>query len=400
MHLDIELINKAIGDIHRGKMVILVDDKDRENEGDLVVAADKVTPAHISFMAHHGCGLICMPMAADDFKRLDIPMMAQNNQCQQQTGFGVSIGAAEGITTGISAQDRAHTIRVAADPNSTAADIVKPGHVFPLKARDGGLLVRDGHTEASTDLVRMAGSHPAAVICEIMNPDGTMARLPDLKAFAARHQLTLIHVADLKAYRLQTEKLVSKISSAPLPTSYDPSMRINVYQNDIDGSEWVAVTAGDLSQQKNPLVRMHSACLTGDIFGSKRCDCGTQLDLAMKLIAKEGGVLLYLPQEGRGIGLANKVKAYELQDMGMDTVEANEHLGFQPDQRDYTMAAKILQDLGVSQVRLLTNNPAKVASLENNLISVAERVPLIAPVTNDNHRYMKTKQEKMGHLLV
>lgn len=397
--LDSTLVHRAIADIQQGKMVILVDDKNRENEGDIVVAAEKVTASHISFMAHHGCGLICMPMTAADFDRLNIPMMVQDNQCQQETGFGVSIGAAQGITTGISAQDRAHTVRVVANPASSAKDIVKPGHIFPLKARDGGVLVRPGHTEASTDLMRLAGLSPQAVICEIMNPDGTMARLPDLKAFAVHHNLTLLNIADLKSYRMQTERLVTKISSAPMPSKYSDKMQVHVYQNDLDGSEWVAVTVGELDQLDKPLVRLHSSCMTGDIFGSNRCDCGSQLNMALEAISAQGGALLYLPQEGRGIGLANKVKAYALQDSGMDTVEANLHLGFSPDQRDYTVAAKMLQAFGLTQVRLLTNNPKKVAALEENQIKVVERIPLITQSTCNNERYLKAKQEKLGHLL-
>lgn len=392
------LIQHAIADIQEGKMVIITDDKNRENEGDLVIAAEKITADAINFMAHHGCGLICMPMSEDYFKRLDIAMMVQNNQSTFHTAFGVSIGAAKGITTGISAYDRALTIQVAANPQSTAADIVKPGHVFPLKAVYGGVLKRKGQTEASVDLMKLAGLNSAAVICEIMNQDGTMAREEDLKIFSKTHQLTVISVQDIIEYRLQTESIIKKTESANFPTHYG-HMKIHHYRSELDTLEWIVITAGDINSQSAPLVRLHSQCLTGDVFHSKRCDCGEQLEMSMQWIAKEGGILLYLPQEGRNIGLSNKIKSYALQDTGLDTVEANQRLGFKADEREYFIPAQILKNLGIQRVRLMTNNTNKMFELKKYGIDVVERMPLIVEPNQDNIFYLKTKQNKLGHEL-
>jgi len=392
------LVEHAIADIQQGKMVIITDDKNRENEGDLVMAADKITAEGINFMAHNGCGLICMPMSDDHFKRLDIPMMVQNNQSTFHTAFGVSIGAAQGITTGISAYDRALTVQIAVNPQSTAADIVKPGHVFPLKAVNGGVLKRKGQTEASVDLMKLAGLNSVAVICEIMNRDGTMAREADLKLFSDTHQLTVISVQDILEYRLKADVFITKTESANFPTQYGP-MQIHHYQSALDALEWIAITAGDIEKQSAPLVRLHSQCLTGDVFHSKRCDCGEQLDVAMRSIAHEGGVLLYLPQEGRSIGLSNKIKSYALQDKGLDTVEANQQLGFQADAREYFIPAQILKNLAVERVRLMTNNVNKISQLKKYGIDVVERIPLIVEPNHENIFYLKTKQNKLGHEL-
>ncbi len=389
-------IQQAIADIQNGKMVIVVDDKNRENEGDLVMAAEKVTAESINFMLHFGRGLICMPMSADYFTRLDIPMMIDRNQSTHQTPFGVSIGAAKNITTGISAADRAHMIQVAANPQSQSSDIAKPGHIFPLKAAENGVLKRKGHTEASVDLMKIAGLNSAATICEIMNEDGTMARETDLKLFSEKHQLSLITIHEIMDYRLQTENVVSKISSANLPTQFG-MMTIHYFKSDLDNHDWIVLTSGDVEKKSAPLVRLHSQCLTGDVLGSMRCDCGEQLQQSLEKIAKNNGILLYLPQEGRGIGLGNKVKSYALQDQGVDTVEANHQLGFQSDARDYCIPAKILKNIGIQHVRLMTNNPHKIAGLEKYGITVTERVPLIVSSNSNNAFYLKTKQEKMGH---
>lgn len=396
--LMLDKMQQAITDIQHGKMIIITDDKNRENEGDLVMAAEKITPDAINFMAHAGCGLICMPMHEDYFKRLDIPMMVQQNQSTFQTAFGVSIGAASGMTTGISAQDRAHTIKIAANPNSTASDIVKPGHVFPLKAVEGGVFKRRGQTEASIDLMKIARFNPAAVICEIMNHDGTMARENDLKIFSKENNITVISVQDIVEYRLQTESVVEKMVSANLPTQFG-DMKIHAYKSQCDDLEWIAITCGDIKNNVAPLVRVHSQCLTGDVFHSVRCDCGEQLNMAMRAISENGGIVLYLPQEGRNIGLRNKIKSYALQDQGFDTVEANHQLGFRDDARDYFIAAHILRNLNANKIQLMTNNPHKIDELKKYGIDVISRIPLLTTPHQKNIFYLKTKKEKLGHEL-
>ena len=393
-------IEDAVDAIRAGKMIIVVDDENRENEGDLTIAADKITPDAINFMARQGRGLICMPMSGARLDELELPLMVRENSSSFGTAFCVSIEAKGGTTTGISAGDRAATVLAAIDPKTRPADLARPGHMFPLRARDGGVLVRAGQTEAAVDRSRIAGLAPAGVICEIMNPDGTMARVPALSRFARRHGLLMITIADLIRYRMRTESLVRRIASASLPTEYGP-FQIHAYESLIDGESHVALVRGDLGDGKAVMVRVHSKCLTGDVFGSLRCDCGLQLNVAMKRIAAEGrGVLLYLHQEGRGIGLANKIRAYELQDGGLDTVEANVRLGFKPDQRDYGIGAQILRDVGVRSMRLLTNNPRKFIGLEGYGLSVDETLPLeITPVSEFSRRYLKTKKEKLGHTL-
>ncbi len=393
-------IDEAIEDIRAGKMVIMVDDEDRENEGDLVLAAEKVTPEAINFMAKYGRGLICLALTPERVEELHLPLMApQDNGTPFGTAFTVSIDAREGITTGISAADRAHTIKVAIDPNSKPEDLVRPGHVFPLRARKGGVLRRAGHTEGSVDLARLAGLYPAGVICEIMNDDGTMARVPQLMEFARKHGLKIITIADLIHYRLQKEFLVYRVAEAHLPTDYG-DFKIIAYDNHLDNFTHVALVMGDVDTHEPVLVRMHSQCLTGDVFHSKRCDCGAQLHKAMEMIAQEGrGVLVYLSQEGRGIGLGNKIKAYHLQDEGLDTVEANEELGFPPDLRDYGLGAQILVDLGVKKIRLLTNNPRKIVGLKGFGLEVVERVPIEIPPSECNREYLAAKKQKMGHYL-
>ena len=394
-------VEDAVEAIRRGRMVIVVDDEDRENEGDLTIAAEKVTPAIINFMMTHGRGLICMPMTAERLDELEIPLQvpAGRNTTAFDTAFCVGIEARRGVTTGISASDRATTILTAINQKTKASDLARPGHVLPLRARDGGVLVRAGQTEAAIDLARAAGLYPAGVICEIAKTDGSMARVPDLVKFARRHGLPLITVADLIQYRMRHERLVKQVAQAGLPTQHG-QFRIHAYESPLDKETHVALVCGDIGAGEDVLVRVHSKCLTGDVFHSARCDCGPQLDAAMKRIAAEGrGVLLYLNQEGRGIGLANKIRAYELQDQGLDTVEANERLGFKPDQRDYGIGAQVLRDLGVRTMRLLTNNPRKFVGLQGYGLAVVATAPLEMPPSDTTRRYLKTKKDKLGHRL-
>ena len=393
-------VEQAVEAIGAGKMIIVVDDEDRENEGDLTMAAGKVTPEAVNFMVKHGRGLLCLAMTPERLDELDVPLEVADNSSRRETAMCVSIDAKTGTSTGVSAADRALTIRTAIASETRPRDLARPGHVFPLRARSGGVLVRAGHTEAAVDLARIGGLYPAGVICEVMNEDGTMARVPELRKFARRHGLLMITIADLIRYRMSTESLVRQVAKAELPTSHGP-FTIHAYDNRIDGQTHVALVRGDLGDGKDVMVRVHSQCLTGDVFHSMRCDCGGQLDAAMRQIAHEGrGVLLYLHQEGRGIGLANKLRAYELQDQGLDTVEANERLGFKADQRDYGIGAQILRDLGVRTMRLLTNNPRKFVGLEGYGLSVVESLPLeVTPVVETTRRYLRTKKEKLGHKL-
>jgi 3,4-dihydroxy 2-butanone 4-phosphate synthase/GTP cyclohydrolase II len=392
-------IEEALAAIRDGRLIIVVDDEDRENEGDLTIAAEKVTPEAINFMATHGRGLICMPMTEERLDELDLPLMVAHNTTAFDTAFCVSIEAKGVTSTGISAADRAATVLAAIDPKTRPADLARPGHMFPLRARNGGVLVRAGQTEAAVDLARIAGLYPAGVICEIMNPDGTMARVPELTKFARKHKLLMITVADLIKYRMQTEGLVRRVAAAALPTE-NGDFRVIAYESIIDRETHVAMVKGEIGDGADVMVRVHSRCLTGDVFHSSRCDCGPQLDTALERIANEGrGVLLYLNQEGRGIGLANKIRAYELQDQGFDTVEANERLGFKPDQRDYGIGVQILKDLGVKSMRLLSNNPRKLVGLEGYGLSVSEWVPLEIPASEHTRRYLTTKKQKLGHKL-
>lgn len=392
-------VETALNDLRQGRMVVLVDNENRENEGDLVIAAEHATPAAINFFCQHARGLVCLPVPEADFNRLQIPMMAAHNRSKHQTAFGVSIEAASGVTTGISTADRARTIQVAIDPASGPGDIIMPGHIFPLRAQAGGVLARAGHTEGSVDLARLAGCKPAAAICEIMNPDGSMARLPDLIQFAQQHQLTLVSIADLVRYRLRWENLMELADNVPLPTESYGLLRLQSFRNPFTSDESFAIIKEPITTTRPCLVRLHSQCLTGDIFGSCRCDCGQQLSASLVQIAEQGGILLYLRQEGRGIGWLNKIKAYALQDQGLDTVEANHHLGFAADERDYGWAAQMLRALGVTEVRLLTNNPHKVTSLQEYGIRVSAREPLVIPASANNADYLRIKREKMGHLL-
>lgn len=393
-------IEEALEDIRHGKMVILVDDEDRENEGDLTMAAEKVTPEAINFMAKYGRGLICLSLTEQKLNELRLPMMVSDNTSRFQTAFTISIDARKRVTTGISAADRAITILTAIDDHAQLEDLVSPGHIFPLKAREGGVLVRTGQTEGSVDLARLAGLKPAGVICEIMNDDGTMARIPDLIPFAKRHGLKIVTIADLIKYRMSKESLVRRIATAHIPTKYGGLFTAIAYENDIDPYHHIALVKGEIKLDDTVLVRVHSQCLTGDVFGSKRCDCEEQLHTAMAMVEEEGkGVIVYMRQEGRGIGLVNKLKAYCLQDMGKDTVEANEALGFKADMRDYGIGAQILVDLGLHKIRLMTNNPRKIIGLEGYGIEVVERVPIETKPHQENIEYLKAKAKKMGHLL-
>jgi 3,4-dihydroxy 2-butanone 4-phosphate synthase/GTP cyclohydrolase II len=392
-------IEDAVDAIRQGRMIIVVDDEDRENEGDLTIAADKITPDAINFMAKHGRGLVCLSMTGERLEQLEVPLMVEKNTTSFNTAFCVSIEAKHGTSTGISAADRANTVKAAIDPATKPSDLSRPGHMFPLRARDGGVMVRAGQTEAAVDLARIAGLYPAGVICEIMNDDGTMARVPELTKFARKHGLLMITIADLIKYRMRTERLVKRSAVADLPTEHG-AFKIFAYENQLDNETHVALVRGEIADGKDVLVRVHSKCLTGDVFHSARCDCGAQLETAMARIAQEGrGVLLYLNQEGRGIGLANKIRAYELQDQGFDTVEANERLGFKADQRDYGIGAQILTDLGVKTMRLLTNNPRKFVGLQGYGLAVSDTVPLEIPASDSTRKYLKTKKDKLGHRL-
>ena len=394
-------IPEAIADFREGRMVVVVDDEDRENEGDLTIAAQHVTPDVINFMATYGRGLVCLPMTADRLDELRIPLMVQDeeNSARFGTAFCVPIEAKHGTTTGISAADRARTVLAAIDARTRPSDLARPGHMFPLRAQDGGVLVRAGQTEAAVDLARLAGLYPAGVICEIMDDDGTMARAPRLERFCRQHGLRMITIKDLIQHRMRTERLVRKVAEASLPTDYG-AFRIHVFESLIDRQHHVALVMGELKPDEPVLVRVHSQCLTGDIFASTRCDCGAQLDKALEAIGKAGqGALLYLRQEGRGIGLVHKIMAYQLQDQGHDTVTANEALGFKPDQRDYGIGAQILHELGMCQIRLMTNNPRKFVGLEGYGLKIVDRVPLEVPASDQSRRYLKTKKDKLGHIL-
>ena len=399
--MSFDTIDQAIDDLRNGKIIVVADDEDRENEGDLICAAELVTPEMINFMAQHGRGLICLALTAERCDELGLSQQVARNTEEQSTAFTVMIDADRrfGVTTGISASDRARTIHVAINPSTQPTDLRRPGHVPPLRARPGGVLQRVGHTEAAVDLARLAGLYPAGVICEILSADGSMARVPELRDFARRHELTFVTVAQLVAHRLEHEKLVHRVAEARLPTEFG-DFRVIGYQNDVDAREHVALVHGDVEGKKDVLVRMHSKCLTGDVFGSQRCDCGFQLHTAMKKIVAEGrGAIVYLDQEGRGIGLLNKLRAYALQDSGSDTVQANQKLGFAPDLRNYGIGAQILRDLGLSSIRILTNNPRKLVGLEGYGLEIVARVPLMADTTDDNRDYLGAKRDKLGHLL-
>lgn len=393
-------IESVIEDIKEGRMIILVDDEDRENEGDVMIAAEKVDSEAINFMAKYARGLICLSLTPERIEELKLPMMVSDNKSRFQTAFTVSIEARCGVSTGISAADRATTVLTAIDEKTKPEDLVSPGHIFPLRAREGGVLVRSGQTEGSVDLVRLAGMKPAAVICEIMNEDGTMARMPDLEIFAARYDLKIISIADIIKYRMKNESLVRRVATVTLPTEYGGTFTAIAYENDIDSHHHLALVKGEIHPADEVLVRVHSQCLTGDVFGSKRCDCGDQLHKAMAMVNEEGkGVIVYMRQEGRGIGLTNKLKAYGLQENGKDTVEANEELGFKADLRDYGIGAQILVDLGVRKIRLMTNNPRKIIGLEGYGIRVVDRIPIETKPHMESIGYLKTKKKKLGHIL-